>query len=513
MESTRAPLTGPAATDLPDSTDLHDHDHKSSKSVWARLRSRTGRISCMLAMTATFCLVQLIVGHLTGSVALVADAFHMLSDALSLVVAIYAIKLAKKTVYSANFSYGWQRAEIVGALFNGVFLLALCFSIVMEVIDRLLSPRAIENPRQVLYVGCAGLGVNIIGLFLFHEHAHAHGHGHSHGHGHGHSHGHTHGHHQDQRNTAIPAAPKEPLLSRSPRVANRALSTQPGVELADTTRPTSPSGGVQVTRFGPVVTIDPTPSSIHGHGSPRPASLSIGPAAPEHADCSSDSDLESGHGHHHHDHNDDHDHGHAHGNMNMHGVFLHVLGDALGSVAVIISAALAWGLGSGPDGTDVPRWVLYVDPLVSLIITALILFSTIPLVRRSAGVLLQVAPTYIDLESVRAALTEVDGVVSVHELHVWELADAKLVATVHVAVRSVNRLDEHYGVVATSIKQVLHSFGCHSTTIQPEFVPEDAMSRRSGDLTPCDSATEEGAPLLGCQFKCPTACENQMCCK
>ncbi|KNE67117.1 cation diffusion facilitator family transporter [Allomyces macrogynus ATCC 38327] len=508
MESTLAPLTGPAA-DLPDSTDLHDHDQKSRKSMWSRLRSRTGRISCMLAMTATFCVAQLIIGHLTGSVALVADAFHMLSDALSLVVAIYAIKLAKKTVYRANFSYGWQRAEIVGALFNGVFLLALCFSIVMEVIDRLLSPRAIENPRQVLYVGCVGLGVNIIGLFLFHEHAHAHGHGHSHGH----SHGHGHGHHHDQHKTTIPAAPKEPLLSKSPRVANRTLSIPSGVELVDATRSTSPSSGVQVTRCGPVVTIDPTPS-IREHGSPRSESLSIGPAAPAHADCSSDSDIESGHHHHHHhDHDHDHGHGHSHGNMNMHGVFLHVLGDALGSVAVIISAALAWGLGSGPDGTDVPRWVLYVDPLVSLIITALILFSTIPLVRRSAGVLLQVAPTYIDLDSVRTALTEVDGVVDVHELHVWELADAKLVATLHVAVRSVSRLDEHYGVVATRIKQVLHSFGCHSTTIQPEFVPEDAVSRQSGDLTPYDSATEEGAPLLGCQFKCPTACEKQLCCK
>lgn len=58
---------------------------------------------------------------------------------MSLVVALYAIKLTQNTVASAEYSYGWHRAEILAALINGVFLLALCFSIFIEAIERFFS--------------------------------------------------------------------------------------------------------------------------------------------------------------------------------------------------------------------------------------------------------------------------------------------------------------------------------------------------------------------------------------
>jgi solute carrier family 30 (zinc transporter), member 1 len=58
---------------------------------------------------------------------------------MSLIIALYAIKLTKSNVVSSKYSYGWHRAEILAALINGVFLLALCFSILMEAIERLFS--------------------------------------------------------------------------------------------------------------------------------------------------------------------------------------------------------------------------------------------------------------------------------------------------------------------------------------------------------------------------------------
>ncbi|KAG8919914.1 hypothetical protein FRC00_010741 [Tulasnella sp. 408] len=76
---------------------------------------------------------------------------------MSLVVALYAIKLTKNNVASAEYSYGWHRAEILAALINGVFLLALCFSIFIEAIERFFS-----------VPGSLGLASNIVGLFLFH---------------------------------------------------------------------------------------------------------------------------------------------------------------------------------------------------------------------------------------------------------------------------------------------------------------------------------------------------------
>lgn len=109
----------------------------------------------------------------------------MLNDMLSMCVALWAIKvtifflkkkirLTKKkkvasvTEFNPKYSYGWQRAEILGALINGVFLIALCFTILIESIERFVSPQEITNPLMVLITGGAGLVANIVGLFLFH---------------------------------------------------------------------------------------------------------------------------------------------------------------------------------------------------------------------------------------------------------------------------------------------------------------------------------------------------------
>ncbi|KAG9099484.1 hypothetical protein FS749_001165 [Ceratobasidium sp. UAMH 11750] len=136
--------------------------------------SRPARIKILLAIDSAFFFVELVVGYAVGSLALVADSFHMLNDVLSLVVALYAIKLSASGA-SAKYSYGWHRAEILAALINGVFLLALCFSIFMEAIERFFSTPEISNPRLVVIVGSLGLASNLLGLFLFHEHSHDHG--------------------------------------------------------------------------------------------------------------------------------------------------------------------------------------------------------------------------------------------------------------------------------------------------------------------------------------------------
>lgn len=90
-----------------------------------------------------------------------------ISDVLSLIVALYTIKLATSPSSSQN-SYGWQRAEILGALINGVFLVALCVSIALEALGRIISPPEIHSPQIIVIVGGLGLLSNIVGLFLFH---------------------------------------------------------------------------------------------------------------------------------------------------------------------------------------------------------------------------------------------------------------------------------------------------------------------------------------------------------
>ncbi|KAG8971980.1 hypothetical protein FRB90_010344, partial [Tulasnella sp. 427] len=140
---------------------------------------RSTKITILLVIDLAFFFVELIVGYAVGSLALVADSFHMLNDVMSLIVALYAIKLTKNNVASAEYSYGWHRAEILAALINGVFLLALCFSIFIEAIERFFSVPEVGSPKLVVIVGSLGLASNIIGLFLFHEHGQDHGHDHS----------------------------------------------------------------------------------------------------------------------------------------------------------------------------------------------------------------------------------------------------------------------------------------------------------------------------------------------
>jgi len=131
-------------------------------------------------MTSSFFLVEIIVGYATNSMALVADSFHMLSDVMSLVIGFFALRYSKRSQRTERNTFGWQRAEVLGALVNAVFLIALCFSILVESLKRLVEPEVIHNPILVLIVGVAGLLINVIGLILFHRHGGG-GHGHSHG--------------------------------------------------------------------------------------------------------------------------------------------------------------------------------------------------------------------------------------------------------------------------------------------------------------------------------------------
>ncbi|KAI4118050.1 MAG: hypothetical protein LQ345_001815 [Seirophora villosa] len=146
--------------------------------------SKSTRIMILLSVDFAFFLLELSVGFGVHSLALVADSFHMLNDVLSLCVGLWAVRVANEKSSSKMYTYGWQRAETLGALVNGVFLVALCLSIFLDAIQRFVEPQVVSNPALVFFVGCAGLLSNVLGLFLFHEHGHSHG-----GHGHEHAHG------------------------------------------------------------------------------------------------------------------------------------------------------------------------------------------------------------------------------------------------------------------------------------------------------------------------------------
>ncbi|CAI9550580.1 unnamed protein product [Staurois parvus] len=147
----------------------------------------------MLGLTFVFFVVEVVISRLTGSLAMLSDSFHMLSDVIALVVGLIAVRFAQKTRSTDKNTFGWIRAGVMGALVNAIFLTALCFTIVLEAIERFTEPQAIEQPLVVMGVGAGGLLINLIGLCMFRDSAGA-AHGHSHGGGgggggHGHAHG------------------------------------------------------------------------------------------------------------------------------------------------------------------------------------------------------------------------------------------------------------------------------------------------------------------------------------
>lgn len=138
---------------------------ETSSSASSANKGARCKLLFMLSLTTLFFLIEITVGYVTNSMALVADSFHMLSDVIALVIAYVSVRMSPKK-WSKN-TFGWARAEVLGALVNAVFLCALCFSILVESVKRFYKPETIHDPQLILVVGISGLLVNVIGLFLF----------------------------------------------------------------------------------------------------------------------------------------------------------------------------------------------------------------------------------------------------------------------------------------------------------------------------------------------------------
>lgn len=135
----------------------HTHAHGPGHGGDRQAGSRA--LAIALALTATFMVVEVIGGLVTGSLALLADAGHMLSDAFALAIALVAIRLAQRPA-TPQRSFGYQRAEILAALFNGVTLVALAALILYGAIVRLSDPPEILA-APMLAVAVAGIAINL----------------------------------------------------------------------------------------------------------------------------------------------------------------------------------------------------------------------------------------------------------------------------------------------------------------------------------------------------------------
>jgi cobalt-zinc-cadmium efflux system protein len=145
--------------------------------------------------------------------------------------------------------------------------------------------------------------------------------------------------------------------------------------------------------------------------------------------------------------------GHSH-NLNMRGAFMHVASDAIGSLGAIAAGVIMLTTG----------WYL-ADPLISVVIGALILFSSWSLVKDSLSVLMQTVPKGIRLDDVRQTIEAVDGVHKVHDLHVWAVTSDIYTLSAHAVVENGGDFHQVLNGIEATLKE---RFNIEHTTIQLE---------------------------------------------
>jgi cobalt-zinc-cadmium efflux system protein len=284
------------------------------------LRNRRA-LGIALALIAGFAAVELVAGLLAGSLALLADVAHMVSDTASLGLAFFAAWLSLRPA-TPRRSFGFRRAEILAALFNGVALVAVSIWIFVAAIGRLGDPPDVPG-GWILAVGVAGLAVNVAAAWV---------------------------------------------LARA-------------------------GAGAQ--------------------------------------------------------------------SLNVRAALGHVLADALGSAGVIVAGSVVLLTG----------WN-YADPLAALAIALLVLVGAWRILRESVAILLEETPAGIDAEEVGRALASADGVVEVHDLHIWTITSGFPALSAHVLVAPGG---DCHGV-RRDLELLLHEqFDLQHTTLQVEHADAERL--------------------------------------
>jgi cobalt-zinc-cadmium efflux system protein len=156
-------------------------------------------------------------------------------------------------------------------------------------------------------------------------------------------------------------------------------------------------------------------------------------------------------------------HGHAHG-LNARAVFLHVLGDLFGSIGTLVAAGLIAAFGWG-----------LADPLASVLIGGIIVWSSIRLILDSVHVLMEGTPPHLDPEEIRRFLRHIPGVAGVHDLHLWSLGGSAPLLSAHLVVDLTVRAHD---VLRTATSELESHYGIGHVTLQVE--PPDFNIRGIG---------------------------------
>jgi cobalt-zinc-cadmium efflux system protein len=159
----------------------------------------------------------------------------------------------------------------------------------------------------------------------------------------------------------------------------------------------------------------------------------------------------------------------ASGSLNARGAMIHVLGDLLGSLAAIIAGGVIVATGWMP-----------IDPILSIVVSLLILRSTLQLLKQSAGVLMEGVPAHLDYNAIGRALASLPGVTGVHDLHVWNMTAERAALSAHIALADGSAWPQ---TLAGAQRMLARDFKIEHVTLQPDW-PEALRGRKVIPVAP-----------------------------
>lgn len=322
-------------------------------------------ILCIIFMT-----VEVVGGIKANSLAILTDAAHLLSDVAAFAISLFSLWAAGWEA-TPRQSYGFFRIEILGALVSIQMIWLLAGILVYEAIERIIHDTGEVKGFLMFVVSAFGLVVNVLMAFLL-GHDHGHGHGHDHGRGHGHDHGHGEHEHEHEEHDH--------------HTHNHGISI--------TTHHHHHHGGQSK------------------HGEEHHHDHEAENAKPLLKSCVQGKETKS-------------KHGEKRRNINVQGAYLHVLGDSIQSIGVMIGGAIIWYK---------PEWKI-IDLICTLIFSVIVLGTTIRMLRNILEVLMESTPREIDATRLEKGLCEMDEVVAIHELHIWAITVGKVLLACHVRIK------------------------------------------------------------------------------
>ena len=358
-------------------------------------------------------IVEVIGGYLANSIAIMSDAAHLFSDLLGFIISIISIHIAKKQANN-HMSYGYHRAEVIGALASVTIIWGLTIWLIYEASYRIFNPKPVSGGIMFV-VAVLGLLFNItMGLILAYEGIdHGMHHHHDHDHDDHHHHDHDHHNHEDDHHEE-----KElKVISH-----DNCTGHKNEIELKDNQEGLLKSE--EITSNTRKTNKHDSKKSIHSH--------------------------------HKHNHSNSHSHSNKNENINIRAAMIHIIGDAIQNIGVIISGATIYFY---------PTYVI-IDSLCTFFFAIVVFMTTIRILKDCVLVIMEGSPIE-NIEEMENQLLEIEGVIEVHDLHVWSLSMGKLSMTCHlISTKPQESLTK-------ACEMIKIKYNIDHTTIQVEEERED----------------------------------------